>query len=230
MIQAIGSSSVKKGRTFAERHLAGGSSQPPPSTAVTTPSTKTRAKGGVLVMEAMWARFFSLTRPLNWAGGDPSCASKTRPWAPGLLDIGIYSLAWALLMLQDPATMINTTAGDKTTRQPRVAALQTPAAGIDTASSAIKKGKRTLCIIQGTRGYMGVEGFTSVPSSFKEYMSNADGPGISSKCQEFQRPGGGFYWEADMVALDIAAGSVESSVMPWTETFRVLELLGTMRQ
>ncbi|KAI7916399.1 hypothetical protein M0657_008601 [Pyricularia oryzae] len=218
MIQAIGSSSVKKGRTFAERHLAAAAnSKPPPSTAVTTPSTKTRAKGGVLVMEAMWARFFPLTRTLIWAGWDPSRASKTRPWAPGLLDIGIYSLAWALLMLQDPATVINTTAGDKTTRQPKVAALQTLAEGIDTVSSAIKKGKRAF-----------VEG---APSSFTVYMENADGPGISSsKRHEFKRPGGGFYWETDMVALEIAAGSVESSVMPWTETFRVLELLGTMRQ
>lgn len=134
-------------------------------------------------------------------------------------------------MLQDPATLINTTAGDMTTRQPKVAALRTVAEGIDTASSAIKKGKRALCIMQGTRGYMGVEGFTSAPSSFKEYMSNADGPGVSSsKRHELKRPGGGFYWEADMVALDIAAGSVESSVMPWTETVRVLELLDTMRQ
>lgn len=108
-----------------------------------------------------------------------------------------------------------------------MAALQTPAAGIDTASSAIKKGKRVLCIIQGTRGYIVVEG---APSSFTVYMYNADGPGRSSKRHEFQRSGGGFYWEADMVALDIAAGRVESSVMPWTETVRVLELLGTMRQ
>ncbi|KAL8366106.1 hypothetical protein RB595_004737 [Gaeumannomyces hyphopodioides] len=327
IVQAIGSSSVEKGRAFAEKHLAGSGQQQQPAPRIYgsydavyqdpdvdivyigTPHAfhkqncldaigagkhvlcekpftlnaaqandvfaAARAKGGVFVMEAMWTRFFPLTQTLQSLvhGDDKAIGDVQRVFcdfsmdqnlgslgpesrlkdpalgAGSLLDIGIYSLTWALLMLEDPATTTATT-GDKTTNavRPNVAALQTLADGIDTASSAIllypdgrqgivtssstiKKGKQAFCTIQCTRGYIEVEGFTSAPSSFSVHTYNADDGGVSSsKRYDFERPGRGFYWEADAVALDIAAGRVESSVMPWAETVRVMELLDTIRK
>ncbi|EJT69368.1 hypothetical protein GGTG_12987 [Gaeumannomyces tritici R3-111a-1] len=228
-----------------------------------------RARGGVFVMEAMWTRFFPLVRTLrSLVHGDERAigdvqrvlcdfsmdqnpgslgpASRLKDPALGagsLLDISIYSLTWALLMLEDPAAAD----ADAARRRPKVAALQTLADGIDTASSAIllypdgrqgivtsssaiKKGKQPFCTVQGTRGYVEVQGFTSAPGFFTVHTFDAEGGGLLSRRYDFERPGRGFYWEADAVAQDISAGRVESSVMPWAETVRVMELLDTIRK
>lgn len=43
--------------------------------------------------------------------------------------------------------------------------------------------------------------------------------------------GKGFYWEADAVAVDIAAGRRENrDIMPWSETVRVMEIMDEVRR
>lgn len=46
----------------------------------------------------------------------------------------------------------------------------------------------------------------------------------------FERIGKGFYWEADAVALDIAAGRKENGTMPWAETLRMMEVMDHIRR
>jgi predicted dehydrogenase len=214
---------------------------------------------GVFVMEAMWTRFYPLTRTLqsllhqdkiigdvqrvfcdfsmdfNIASLGPDSRLKNPELGAGsLLDVGIYSLTWGLLGLEPVI-------GEKAV-MPKVAALQTLDEGVDVLSSAILlypngrqaivtsastiKGKQPFCTIQGTEGYVEIEGFTSAPRCFTVH-SYGDG---SAKKHDFEKVGRGFYWEADAVALDIAAGKRESDIMPWAETIRVLELLDTIRQ
>lgn len=167
--------------------------------------------------------------------------------AGSLLDMGVYSLTWIRLSLD---------AGIGATSQaPRIAALQTLSNSIDVASSAILlypggqqgimtsqievHGREDFCRIEGSHGYISVGGLaTSVPQFFTVYSTKASGddwedtetPGLKSKKFEFQHPGLGFYWEADAVALDIAAGKKESDIMPWDESIKVLETLDEIRR
>ena len=216
-------------------------------------------KKGVFIMEAMWTRFFPLTKTLqsmlhsDKVIGDihrvfcdfaikqditsQPAESRLRNRALGagsLLDVGIYSLTWGLLAL-DPNKGTEA-------RTPKTTAVQQLVDGIDVASSIIllypggKQGILTsstlaktapeFCRIEGSKGTFIIEGIaSSVPSSFTVVV-----PGEAPKKYEFERPGKGFYWEADAVALDIAAGRKQSSVMPWAETVRVLDLLDEVRR
>lgn len=217
------------------------------------------SEAGVFIMEAMWTRFFPLVAKLrnlvhqdrvigdvvrvfcdfsmnqNIASLGPESRLKNPALGAGsLLDIGIYSLMWGLVVL-DPNI------GDQA-QKPRIAATQTLCDNIDTMSSMIllypdgKQGVLTsstyvktpaeFCRIEGTQGHILVEGVAgSAPRSFTVYNKNGQG-----QKYEFERVGKGFYWEADAVAFDIAAGRTQNDVMPWTETIRVLEMLDEVRQ
>lgn len=215
---------------------------------------------GVFIMEAMWTRFFPLVKTLqkivheDKAIGDVvrvfadfamdqhieslGPESRLRDLSLGagsLLDIGIYSLTWGLLTLDAGV-------GEEATT-PKIAAAQSLVYGFDITSSIIllypdgKQGIVTsnskvktpeaFCRIEGTEGYIVVEGVAAAPASFTVFKGEDTEGG---KKYEFERPGRGFYWEADAVALDIAAGKVESDVMPWAETVRVLEIMDEVRR
>lgn len=213
-------------------------------------------KKGVFVMEAMWTRFFPLTKSLqkllrkDKVIGDvkrvfcdfgmkqdtsalPADSRLKNPalGAGSLLDIGIYSVTWGLIGL------------GQQTEKPKIAAWQHLIDGVDIASSMIlsfpqgqqgiltsttfTKTPSSFCRIEGTRGAVVVEGFvTSLPQSFTVYLDGDEEP----KKHEFKQPGKGFYWEADAVAVDIAAGRNQNEVMPWAETIRVLEILDEVRR
>ncbi|KAI6083035.1 NAD(P)-binding protein [Hypoxylon rubiginosum] len=304
IIQAIGSSSVDKGKAFVEKHLPG---QSPTiygsyegiyadanvdivyigtphafhkqncldainagkhvlcekSFALNAKEAQTvfdaaKAKG-VFVMEAMWTRFFPLTRTIqsllhkekaigsihrifcdfamdqNIASLGPESRLKNPALGAGtLLDTGVYCVTWGLLGSDAEI-------GEKA-QKPEIIAKQTLVDGVDIATSAvllypngrqailtsssIVKTKSVFCTIQGTEGYIDIEGYTSTPVSFTVYSSKVG----SSKKYESKGPGMGFYWEADAVALDIAAGKTQSEIMPWAETIRVLGILDEIRR
>ncbi|KAI5928352.1 hypothetical protein F4810DRAFT_643247 [Camillea tinctor] len=212
---------------------------------------------GVFVMEAMWTRFFPLTRKLltllhsekvigdvrrvfcdfamdqKIASLGPESRLKNPALGAGsLLDIGIYSLTWALLCL-------DTGLGEQA-EKPKIAAMQTLIDEIDTTSSALLlypgrqgvvtcstlvKGRSPFCRIEGSEGSIEIEGFTSCPQAFTIHKGDND-----TKKYEFEKPGMGFFWEADAVALDITAGKTQDNIMPWSETVRVLEIMDEIRR
>lgn len=215
---------------------------------------------GVFVMEAMWTRFYPLVQkvqalvhedkaigevhrvfadfamPMDIASKPATSRLKSLELGAGtLLDIGIYSLTWALLALEEPVDKQNQQ------QQPVVLAAQTLSDGVDVAtsavlnypngrqgimtSSALVKTPPTFCRIEGSQGTICVDGFTSAPAFFT--LTKNGGEPVK---YEFERPGRGFYWEADAVAQDIAAGRKESRVMPWAETLRVMLLMDEIRR
>jgi predicted dehydrogenase len=166
-----------------------------------------------------------------------------------LLDIGIYSLTWALISLDSGL--------GQTAEIPKVVASQTLSDNIDLATSVVLQypsGKQGIitsttqaktpdvfCRIEGSEGYITVESpGASLPASFTVYSkmnvssrgevtgSLGDRPNV--KQYQFENPGRGFFWEADAVALDVAAGRKESDVMPWAETVRVMEIMDEVRR
>jgi predicted dehydrogenase len=229
---------------------------------------------GVFVMEAMWTRFIPLVAELrrklfeekiigevkrtfcdfgldmNIKSLGPESRLKNPDLGAGsLLDIGIYSLTWGLLTLEEPGK------GGR----PQIVAAQTLSDGVDVATSMIlqypgtgRQGILTsttdfktdpaFCRIEGTAGHITISGqAASVPSSFTVHHRVSSSPKgdvvaedtsvvSKSKTYSFDHVGKGFYYEADAVALDIAAGRRENALMPHSETIRVMEIMDQVRR
>jgi predicted dehydrogenase len=216
---------------------------------------------GVFIMEAMWTRFFPLTQALQRVlhrdklVGDivrvfadfgldmdiknlgPESRLKNRALGAGsLLDIGIYSLTWGLLCLDEGI--------GKEAETPKVTSFQTLADMVDTTSSILlfypKTGRQgiltsTLSVktdkvfarVEGTKGTIFLEGqATSCPARFRFVPKARD---QKEEVFDFDNPGSGFFYEADAVALDIQAGRKENAIMPWSETIRVLDIMDGIR-
>ncbi|EXJ94603.1 hypothetical protein A1O1_02999 [Capronia coronata CBS 617.96] len=225
------------------------------------------AKKGVYVHEAMWLRHRPLVADLTKLlhqdkvigdvfrmssdfgfymdiAGLPETSRLKDPklGAGTLLDIGVYSLTWAILAL-DPDS-------PKNSQTPKLLAAQTQKNGVEVLSSVIlhypssgRQGMITsttlsdapsdvVCRILGTEGYIDVTGLApSHPASFTVYTKKKDGGGFEEASRSnYTDIGHGFVHEADDTALDIAAGRKESPIMPWKETIRVMEMMDEIRK
>jgi len=75
-----------------------------------------------------------------------------------------------------------------------------------------------------------------MPLSFTVYPKLEGDPNAGSlerkegKKYNFPRIGKGFVYEADDTALDVLAGRKESSIMPWSETIHVMEIMDSIRK
>lgn len=157
--------------------------------------------------------------------------------AGSLLDLGIYSLTWGLILLDDSI-------GDKAAK-PDVFSAQTISQGIEVATSTIlhypetgrqgiltstmqAKTDPTFARIEGSDGLILIEGIAApAPSKFTVIPKDSK---LKPKEYDFSHTGFGFYYEADAVAHDIRDGKMENDTMPWSETLRVLELMDAIRQ
>ncbi|KAF9875423.1 dimeric dihydrodiol [Colletotrichum karsti] len=167
--------------------------------------------------------------------------------AGSLLDLGIYTLTWAILGLD---------AGTPTASEmPEILAAQTHHGDVEVTTSVILKYPSTgrqgvvtsttmatgnpdvLARIQGTNGSIEVHGTVpSDPDAFTVYskFERDQTAGViqrdAGKKYDYKPVGRGYYWEADNAALDVLAGKLESSIMPWSETIRVMEIMDEIRR
>lgn len=162
--------------------------------------------------------------------------------AGSMLDIGIYSLTWNILML-DPNPPSQPEA-------PKIMASQSFIQGIEVTTTAIlhypRSGRQGVILsttqrqngsskivatIDGTDGFIEVEGGApSHPTSFTVYPKWTSGEKPSGKTYDYSQAAQGFIYEADNAALDIAAGRKQSEIMPWSETIRVMEMMDEIRK
>jgi predicted dehydrogenase len=162
-----------------------------------------------------------------------------------LLDICIYSLTWGIITLED--NFHEDTKREDT--QPKVVAVQSLSDSIDIATSVLllyssgaqgiftsttmAKTPDIFCRIEGTAGYITVEGESaSHPSAFTVYRK-VEGTPVGEwpgEAYTVHNPGCGLFWEADAVAMDITAGRTQNAIMPWAETLRVMEILDEIRR
>lgn len=172
-----------------------------------------------------------------------------------LLDIGIYSLTWAILTL-DPST--TAAGGTKAAAQseigsekPKVLATQSFKGNVEVATSAIlhypssgrqgvitstgsspRDGSHCFGTIEGTDGFIELEGNApSHPTAFVVYPRWSESTKPEGKRYEWSlKPRQGFQFEADNTALDLQAGRKESPIMPWSETIHVMEIMDEIRR
>lgn len=165
--------------------------------------------------------------------------------AGSLLDMGIYSLTWVILGLDHGL------AADR--EMPKILAAQSHWEDVEVSTSAIlhyptgKQGIMTsttkatgnpdlLARIYGTTGSIEVHGpCPSLPRAFTVYPSFVGDSGDSisrgqGKTYDFTAPGRGFQYQADNIALDVINGRKESSIIPHSETIRVMEIMDEIRR
>ncbi|KAJ5915448.1 hypothetical protein N7466_011381 [Penicillium verhagenii] len=195
---------------------------------------------------------FSLDMPLQ----DLPATSRLRDarlGAGSLLDIGVYALTWGLLCLESPGDASRRpriTASQRLLEGVDVGSAvllyypDTGRQGVLT-SSLLHKTDDIFARVEGSKGTLYLGGDTaSMPdrivvslkpvgagNDMGDKKAGSDGVRGSERTFRFEETcgGKGFYYEADAIALDLAAGKTESEIMPLDETLRVMRLLDEIR-
>ncbi|CAG7950473.1 unnamed protein product [Penicillium salamii] len=166
--------------------------------------------------------------------------------AGSLLDIGIYALTWIVLSLDSDLEAgrpkPNILAAQNHWEDVEIistAILQYPSTGrqgIATSTTMAIGNPDLLARIQGTAGSIEVHGSCpSAPDAFTVYPSFKMGAGdkvsrSEGKKYDFSAPGRGFQYQADNIALDVLGGRLESSIVPQSETIRMMEIMDEIRR
>lgn len=213
------------------------------------------------LMEAVWTRFLPIVKELkakifdekvigdvfrlyadfSFDGNIPECPQDSRVRnkylaAGALLDIGIYPITYARILLDDNV-------GDKhTSFQCKSVVTVDPVDKVDYNTSILFKydnGKHAILTtsnygdtygpfarIEGTKGY--IEMFAKNPARLRLYKVHSK----SGEVQEFRddTPYLGFIHEANAVAEDIFSNKLQNSTMPLAETLLVMETMDKVRQ
>ncbi|EON64907.1 hypothetical protein W97_04141 [Coniosporium apollinis CBS 100218] len=160
--------------------------------------------------------------------------------AGALLDIGIYCLTLARVILDGKAGV--------EASEPEVMSTMTIVDGIDYSdvvilsyppsetqpqrtaictATVLHKSPEDFCRVEGDLGSVTVFGRTAAaPFGFRIKLNES----VEEEVLEFERPGMGFHYEADAVALDIAEGRRENAIMPLEETARMMRLMDRVRK
>ncbi|KAL3478322.1 NAD(P)-binding protein [Aspergillus californicus] len=218
---------------------------------------------GVLLVEAVWTRFFpivteiqsllhvqkaigdisrvfvdfGLDMPLSKSLPTSRCADPSLG-AGALLDIGIYTLTWAAIILGGEA---QATSPEKHP-EPEVLSSMSFSNGADemtsiimnyrdlhaqvicTASYLFRSGDE-FCRIEGSDGSISVGGVAGSKPEFLVIRKK----GEADEKRIFKTLGRGFCYEQDSVGGDVLAGRKESSVIPLQETERMMALMDSIR-
>ena len=175
--------------------------------------------------------------------------------AGALLDIGIYTLTYASIIMGDWKV------GKQHPQPKKVTSSLTIVNGIDESNVVVLDypsgrsarddgGKTAICTstfryrseedfarIEGSNGSIVIFGVAaSVPSGFRIVEGPQPGFGDadsrSVRVFNVEKPEGtlGFFWEADAVADDIANCRTENATMPLDETLRIMRLMDSIRR
>lgn len=214
---------------------------------------------GVFLMEAMWTRFYPLVRTLHdllhkekvigevcrmFADFELDIDRRTLSGdnrykdpalgAGSLLDVGVYVLTWGLVCLDAGVP--------DEAETPKVVSAQTLEDGVDIMSSMVLfypstgrqgiltsttlgKSDRDFGRIEGSKGVIKITGLTSSPDSFRVILKSGE-----EKEYHFDKPGRGFGWEADAVAVDVTERRKQNAIMPLKATLRVMQILDQVRR
>lgn len=183
---------------------------------------------------------FGLNMPIRDSAPGARTASRALG-AGALLDVGIYSLTWAHLVLDrtpgrqpgaSPAitasmNLYSETDPEKKFDEQSAVLLKYPdikATALCTASMLYKTPAEFLHVY-GSKGSIAVGGRASSRPRF--IVVRADGE--EERKLEFEVPGWGFHLEQDSIAADLRAGKTESSICPFDTTLEVMKWMDTAR-
>jgi predicted dehydrogenase len=200
-----------------------------------------RAKG-LFLMEAMWTRFLPHVEAIRgilasgalgdlvalyadhgkWFARDPS----SRLFAPELgggamLDLGVYPVSFASMVLGAPqrlTAMVDAAFTGVDGQASMIFGYDSGAQAVLTCTSSARSAAHASII--GTEARIEVEGDFYAPTSFALITRD-------SRIREFrfETQGRGLHFQAVEVAQRIAAGDLESPIMPLDETVQIMETM-----
>ncbi len=196
----------------------------------------------LFLMEGMWSRFMPATvklRELLASGviGDVNLVDidfgfrapfnpQHRLFAPemgggALLDIGIYSLSFASMVLGRPRRIVSMAhLGESGVDENAAIILGHESGALTTIMTAIRTSTPQQAVINGTLGRI-----TMHPPYWFPQRITLEVYGVETTTMDIPMNGNGFNHEAAEVARCIGAGQLESDIMPLDES---LELMRTM--
>ena len=202
---------------------------------------------GLFLMEGMWTRFFPLmeevrrlvstgtlgeVRMLNVdfgfrAEADPA----SRLFAPelgggALLDVGVYCVSFASMVLGPPSGAVGTAhLGDTGVDEQASMILEHEEGRLANLSVGIRTTTPQEATIMGTEGYLRIHHPWWRPSSM-----TISRPGGEDEIVETPVTGNGFNYEAAEVMRCLEAGKTESDIMPLDETISVMKTMDGIRE
>lgn len=201
---------------------------------------------GVFLMEAMWTRFMPLMVELRRRLADGEIGDvrmvqadfgfrtdfhpDKRLFDPALgggalLDVGVYPISLASMILGQPNEIASQVVIGETGVDDQSAQVFKYAGGeIALLSSAIRTRTPHEATIIGTEGYIRIHSRWWYPTTM-----TIDKPGQSPQTLEFPYEGNGYNYEAAEVQRCVAAGRLESEIMPWDETLAIMETMDQLR-
>ena len=203
-------------------------------------------QAGVFVMEAMWTRFLPHVAALHQVidageigdvvniradhGQSFVFDAKSRLFAPGLaggalLDLGVYTVSWAMdfLGVPDEVRALGQLTETGVDGQVTMALRFGDRAQADLSTTLWSK-TPTTSAISGTEGFITVDGDFYEPTSFT--VQRRDG-----RSWRFEHPiARTFAHEAAEVARRVAEGVTQSPLMPWEGTLAVLRVMDEVRR
>ncbi|KXJ97326.1 hypothetical protein Micbo1qcDRAFT_211587 [Microdochium bolleyi] len=234
----------------------------------------------VFLMEAVWTRFFpiaqavpkslyqdkiigdvhqvwthfGLNMPISTAA-DPQARTASRELGAGaLLDIGIYSLTWASVVLDSHPDIMAAPAASPSAKEPLISATMTFASDADpslhvdeqttivlnypsikaqavASCTVLAKGTDEFARISGSKGSITIGGVAASKPGF--LVIRRDQPADGEQALErvdFPVAGRGFHFEADAVAQDIRQGRVQNlDTCSWEHTMRIMRRMDQAR-
>ena len=201
----------------------------------------------LFLMEAVWTRFLPATRralelvqgggigTVRWVQADLGFAATYDPGnrlfdpAAGggaLLDLTVYPLTWAISVLGFPA---NVTAAGQLNHDgidvQNIVTLQYPDGATAQLVSSLQSNSPGTVTISGTLGWLR----TGSPLYRPRRLEYQGADGIV-RVEEFPEETEGFIHELREAARCIRAGLLESPLMPWEESVRIMQLLDGVRE
>ena len=204
----------------------------------------------VFLMEAMWMRCLPAVRRLAEVIGEGTIGEVTAvtagfglagPFPPdhrlrdpalaggALLDLGVYPLALAQLLLGPPVAVTST--GTLTSEGVDAAvamAVRHDGGAVASLSCAINADIPATAIISGHRGHI------TVPAPFyrpdRLIVGSGDGENASSRVIEAPRTGVGLCHEAAEAMRCLRQGRTQSPLVPWQDTLDVMATMDEVRR
>ena len=203
-------------------------------------------ESGRFAMEAMWTRFLPhvgvvrdwLARGLlgdivtvtadhgQWFAEDP----EFRLFAPrlgggALLDLGVYPVSFASMVLGTPSLIVSVSDPAFTGVDAQTSMLFAYDSGAHAVLTCTLRAKSaTRASIVGTEARIEIDGDFYAPSRVTLVPRNGEATSVASVHE-----GRGLRHQADEVARRIAAGDMESPLMPLDETISIMETMDTVQ-
>jgi predicted dehydrogenase len=203
-------------------------------------------QSNLFLMEAVWMRFMPLMVKIRQMlaegaigqvrvvsadfGFVSEAAPESRVFDPalgggGLLDVGIYPISLAQMILGTP-TQVTGVAQLASTGIDEQSAFVFGYAGGELAvlHNSLRTRTPQEAILMGTEGWIRIHTPWWIPQ-----IMTLEKPGQEAETIEIPYESNGYTYEAAEVHRCLRAGEVQSKIMPWHETLAVMETMDTLR-